>query len=85
MSAKRRLAAAGFADQRHALADGDVEIDAINCLDPADGAAKQATPDGEMHLEITHGEQRFAHSIAPTLSLCQQAAVPASARGANGG
>src|SRR5260221_2388876 len=53
-----RLAAAGLADEAERLARGDVEADAVDGVDLADGARQQSLAHREMLLEAVDLEQR---------------------------
>ncbi|MNE64628.1 hypothetical protein D3C80_1600490 [compost metagenome] len=82
---ERRFSTSAFADQRHAFAGSDIEIDTVHGLHMTDIAAPEALADGEMDLQPTNGEKRSHQTSASTRSLCQQAARPVSGRGASAG
>ncbi|MHC2477417.1 hypothetical protein ACVJF0_008394 [Bradyrhizobium elkanii] len=67
-AADRRLAAAGFADQREGLAASDLKGHAIHGVDRAGAAAEQAAANRKMLLEVVDLEQRSTHAAAASLA-----------------
>src|SRR5215467_14844477 len=71
----RRLAAPALADEPQRLAFVDLEADPVDRVDLPDGAADDASLDGEMFLEVGDLQHGDAHEAAPiSWSECQQAA-----------
>src|SRR5262249_28099130 len=90
--AERRLAAAALADQAERLAGGDLERHAVDRLDRAAPAAKEAAADREVHAQVAHGEERRHDApapegvaIVPTASWRQQAAARSGVIAVSGG
>jgi hypothetical protein len=60
--ARRRLAAAGLADDAEGLARADLEADAVDRAHGHGGGARQAAAGGEVLAQAAHGEDGVGHS-----------------------
>ena len=73
-AARRRLAAAGLADDAERLACLEIKADAVDGLQRHRAAEHAADLHGEMHFQIAHGQER--HDSAPKSSRMQALARP---------
>src|SRR5581483_61138 len=75
---------ARLADQAQRLAAADVECDAVDRVDLADGALQQPSPHREVLDQVLHRKQRRGHAAA-TRSAWKQAAKWPPSFSSNGG
>jgi hypothetical protein len=60
-AAQRGLATPGLTDDAERLTLEELEADAVDGLDVADGAAQDATPDGVVLDQVGRGQNGFSH------------------------